>query len=487
MQAACVQLLGRGSAAGAAVRQACRIARLKAPDRAQRHAGAAVAALDAAFFCLCGLAIMTQRTLDAPIANAIFLQQEEARPARVRGLHIGLFAGGAELALRGLKAQQPLPARNRLMLRFHAQVIGLVLEGGANGAILDFVVAVVGHTAAQTQHAEARERVAQFATHIQPVAAHVHHRHVASGVLVLVVMAMLVAVFIAMIVVPMVIVPAAVQVVAVRVAALDSVVMPRQTVLGVLLGDRKAQIALRADPRQAQAAAAGAVEAAGNARAARPAAAHAVVVGVAARGLHVHGDVARAAGERDGTGLLFGARADACLRAALVALLGNGRGNLVVQQVDHAADRACAVDQRRWTAQHLDLRGQQRLGGYGVVGAYRGSVLNLGAVRQQFHARAVHATNHRAAGARAEVAAGDARLALQRFAQRGFTAAHQRVAFQHGDGRGHVVDAEFQAAGRNRHLGQLWCVACIAGLGMCGAKAGVDKQKHGAGQRRKRQ
>ena len=75
--------------------------------------------------------------------------------------------------------------------------------------------------------------------------------------------------------------------------------------------------------------------------------------------------------------------------------------------------------------------------------------MQLGTVAEHAHARAVHAANDGAAGPGAKVAAGDAGLAAQRLAQRGLTAAHQFIAFEHCHGRGHVARAQLQAAGRH--------------------------------------
>jgi hypothetical protein len=80
--------------------------------------------------------------------------------------------------------------------------------------------------------------------------------------------------------------------------------------------------------------------------------------------------------------------------------------------------------------------------------------VQLGAVAQHLDARAVHAPDDGAAGPGAEVAAGDAGLAVQGFAQRGLAAAHEFVAFEHAGGGGHVAGAQLQAAGRDGHIGQ---------------------------------
>ena len=261
------------------------------------------------------------------------------------------------------------------------------------------------------------------------------------------------------------------------VAAFETVAVARQAVFGVLACEGHAQVAAAANPGQAHAAGTRAVEAAGHAAPLGPAAAHAVVVGVPTGGLHVHGQVARAAGQRDSAGLFAHCAAGAQLGAAFVALVGHGRGHLAVQHVDHAAHGAAAVDQCRRPAQHFDLCRQQRLGRHGVVRADGGGVVQFGPVREHAHARAVHAANHVAAGARAEMAAGDAGLAVQGLAQRGLALAHEGVALQHRHGLCHFGHAQLQTAGGHGDLGQ-------AGIrlrprGCCAGQA----QQRGPGQR----
>ena len=400
-----------------------------------------MAALDARGLRLGRLAVVAQSALKAPVAQAVFLQHKQPHLAGDGGLHVSLFAFGAELALRGLQTHHALEPGDGLVLQLHAGVIGLVLEGGADGTVFDLVVRIVGHARAQAQGREACERVAQLATYVKTFAAQIHHGRIA-----MVVIFMVVAIVFARM-------GAAVQMIAVGVAAFKAVVVPRQAVLGRLARVGRAQVAALAHPRQPHAARVGAVEAArhlaGGLALRRPALAHAVVARVARHALHMHRQVASTAGQRESTRPLTGAGVGTQLGAAFVPFLRNGRGHLAIEHIDHAAHGAVAIHQGRGAPQHFDLRGEHGLGHHRVVGADGGGIVQLGTVAEHAHTRAVHAANDGAAGPGAKVAAGDAGLAAQRLAQRGLATAHQFIAFEHGHGRGHVARAQLQAAGRD--------------------------------------
>ena len=72
----------------------------------------------------------------------------------------------------------------------------------------------------------------------------------------------------------------------------------------------------------------------------------------------------------------------------------------------------------------------------------------------------------------------------QGFAQRAFAPQHQLVAFQHAHGRGHVVAAQLQTAGRHRDLRQQsaclgGCTGCIrGGLRMTSALPACQQHHH---------
>ena len=281
-------------------------------------------------------------------------------------------------------------------------------------------------------------------------------------------------------IVVMAIVAAAMQMVAVGMAALEVMAVARQAIARCLAGIGRTQIALRAYPRQPQAARVTAVETAAYARAFTPAAAHAVVARIARHAFGMHRDLARATGQRERAGLLTRAAAVAHLQAALIAFFRNRRGNPVVQDIDHTAHRAAAMDQRRRAAQHFDLRGQQRLGRDRMVGADGRSIVQLDAIAENLDARAVHAADDGPARARAEMAGVDAGLAAERLAQRGFAAQHQLPAFKHADRRGHLAARLAQAAGRDLDLGQT--VSAAAGATPCAAASPEKAQAARAAQ-----
>ena len=105
-------------------------------------------------------------------------------------------------------------------------------------------------------------------------------------------------------------------------------------------------------------------------------------------------------------------------------------GNAVVDDVDHTADRAATVLQRRRAAQHFDALGHQRIDRHRMVVAQRRRVHRRAAVLQDADAVAVLAANHRATGVGPEIGAADTGHAVQRLAQRALRAQQQRIARQ---------------------------------------------------------
>ena len=256
--------------------------------------------------------------------------------------------------------------------------------------------------------------------------------------------------------------------------------MPRQAVGVALAGVGQADVAPVADPGQAHAAGVGLVVTAVHPAALRPTAAHPVVAGVALHPFSVDGDVAAARSDLEGPGNFTSGTASAQLHAAFQAVLGHGGGDLAVQHIDHATHRAAAVGQRRRPAQHLDLLRQHGLHGHGVVGADGGGVVHFRAVRQHFHPRAVHAADDGPAGTCTEVAGTHARLPLQRLAQRGGAAQHQRIALQHGDRGGHLAAAQGQAAGGDGDFLQGGALGFVGGLSP--GPRGGQQRGHSQGQ-----
>ena len=159
--------------------------------------------------------------------------------------------------------------------------------------------------------------------------------------------------------------PAAVQVQAMQVAAFKTVVVAGQAIVRRLPRVGRAQVAaVISNPRKTHTAIVAARAAACDLAAAFPTAAHTVVLRIARHALRVNGEIAAAAGYRHRPRSTGTARACAHLNLAFIALFWYGGGNLVVQHIDDAANRACAIDQRRRPAQYLDLPRQHGLGGH---------------------------------------------------------------------------------------------------------------------------
>ena len=191
--------------------------------------------------------------------------------------------------------------------------------------------------------------------------------------------------------------------------------MARQAVGVALAGEGRPQITLVTNPRQAQAAGVGLVVAAVHPAALVPAAAHAVVAGIALHTFGMDGDVACACGDVKGTGLFACCAVATQLDIALKAFVRNSGGNLAVQHINHPTHGAAAVHQGRWAAQHLDLLGQHGLDTHSMVGAHGGCVVYLRAVGQDAHTGPVHAPDDGTAGPRTEVAGAYAGFTFQRF------------------------------------------------------------------------
>ncbi|MNI54011.1 hypothetical protein D3C73_1088740 [compost metagenome] len=145
----------------------------------------------------------------------------------------------------------------------------------------------------------------------------------------------------------------------------------------------------------------------------------------------------------------------------------HGGGHLLVHHVDHAADGAAAIQQRRRAAQHFDAFGQQRLDGHGVVGGNAGGIHHFGAIGQHFHARRGLAAYHRTAGAATKCVAVDTRQARQGLTQRAAAPFDQFVAFQHRSRQRGAVEVQAQGVGGNRNGRQRLCALAVRiGLGL---------------------
>lgn len=102
--------------------------------------------------------------------------------------------------------------------------------------------------------------------------------------------------------------------------------------------------------------------------------------------------------------------------AAGTAIGAHGR-NASVRDIDRAADRAAAIEQRRGALQHGDAVDQERLDRSGMVAGRPGCVLHRQAVDQYGDAIARQAADFRTARARPEIAVLDAGEMCQRCAQ----------------------------------------------------------------------
>jgi len=116
-----------------------------------------------------------------------------------------------------------------------------------------------------------------------------------------------------------------------------------------------------------------------------------------------------------------------------------------------------------------------------VVRADGGGIVQLHAIGQHPHARAIHAADDGAAGPGAKVRGVDAGLPRQAVAQRGGAAQLPGLALQHADGRRHVLGAQAQAGGGHGDAGQLR-LGRVGGLGL-GQRQRAGGQGDGQGHR----
>ena len=292
VQAVGVQLFGRGHALGAAERGAGLVARRKAPHGPHRGRGAVVLALLCRMLRLHALAVVAQRGLKAPVAQGVFLQQEQAQAAGVGGLHVGFLTIGAELALPSAQAPHAAPTGQGGVLHLHPHIVGPVAKAGGDGIALDLIVPIAGVAGPQAHGFDALQRRVPLPAHIPAVAGHVHHGHAVVMVVIVIVVVMVIVVSMAM--------AAAMQVHVraqpVGMAVLKSMRVAGQPVLGLLAGVGQAQVAGAANPRQANAAGVRLVEAAVHLAPARPAGTHAVIPRAAAGPFHAQGQRPLASG-----------------------------------------------------------------------------------------------------------------------------------------------------------------------------------------------
>ena len=115
-------------------------------------------------------------------------------------------------------------------------------------------------------------------------------------------------------------------------------------------------------------------------------------------------------------------------RIHVIAILGQGARDALVDHVDHAADRRRAIEQHRRTAQHLDALGQQRIDDHRMIGRGVRDVDRADPVGEHADALALEAAQDRARGTGTEGRGRDARLLGQRLADAGAQIAGEHFA-----------------------------------------------------------
>ena len=371
-------------------------------------------------------ALAARTGLQPPAAEIGLLQHEQRLRARARVGHEGLLAQRREAQPVDLQAPDAADRAQRAVVGLQPQLLAAAAEGGADRAVaFDLLVPVAGAGRAEAQAVERPRQAAGLAAQAEAVALHAD-RHVG---------------------------------------------LDRHAVVVAVSVHGQPQVCVGRGQPAAHRAAFGARGRIAHARRRRQRLAafdrhearHAQVRAAAAEGIGVPGPGAPAGVEHGRGTALGGGTTQAPLGARADALL-RGTRNAVVQAVDHAAGGVAAVQQRRRAAQQLDALGHQRVLRHRVVEAEVGRVDAARAVVQHAHAVAVQPADHRAAAVGPEAAAGGARQAVQRVAQRGGAAQHQRVARQAAgrlrqgvarqrvagddDGGGLGVQRQLQAAGQ---------------------------------------
>ena len=129
--------------------------------------------------------------------------------------------------------------------------------------------------------------------------------------------------------------------------------------------------------------------------------------------------------------------------------IGHRCRHTVVDDIDHAADRAVAVQQRRRATHHLNALGKRRLQTVGMVRADRRRINIADATLQDLHAIAALTANHRHADTRAKGRAVDAHQLLQGFPQCAGRLLPQGLAAEHIHRQRRFRAVALQCAGDN--------------------------------------
>src|SRR5690606_2476022 len=136
------------------------------------------------------------------------------------------------------------------MRQLEPDVVRLVLEGGGDLIVLDFIVLVVGERGPEADLLDPGDRVTVLAANVDAVAAQIHERHLVMPMIVIVIV----------IVIVIAVMAPAMQRRAVRMAVFEFVVVAGQAILAALAGVGGAEVAVSEDYRAAGAEGRGIVE-----------------------------------------------------------------------------------------------------------------------------------------------------------------------------------------------------------------------------------
>ena len=192
-----------------------------------------------------------------------------------------------------------------------------------------------------------------------------------------------------------------------------------------------------------------------------------VVPGVAVHRVGMQGEAVVAAVDAGHDGIAVAvARIEARFGAATETICDRRFGDASVHHVDHAADRAAAVEQGGGALQYFDLIGQERLHCRRVVLADGGDVLGGQAVAEHGDARTIQAAQDRAPDAWTEVGTLHAGQAGDGFAQAGGAIFVQAFAGQHLGRLAQGIGRVAQGAGGDDDAVQVLYMA-VPGMRVC--------------------
>ena len=333
------------------------------------------------------------------------------------------------------------------MFHFQPRIAAPVGEGAADGAFLNFVVAIIGVIATETNSGNPGEGVAVFTTGIHPAAGQVH---IGDDFAMVVIMAA----------------GGAIQAGAVGPALLEFVAVAGQAIVVATIAVGHAEVALITDPGGANAAIVAFRIGAGHGEFFE--AIHFVVVRVTATAFHPeHQIVGGREGEAGGSGVLIGHGIGPGRHETFHLFAGALGGDAGVEHVHHTAAGTAAIEQGGRAAQDFDLACQQGIHRDRVIRGNTGSIQDLGAIIEDPHAWAAQATNDWPAGAAAKGVTVDTGLVFQGFPKGILALLGEGLLIHHRIGRAGAVTAQRQ--GGHVHLLQLVNVflgsAFVCGVG----------------------